>query len=70
MENENANCSRITFDSGGDKPSIILGIISSKDSFFMNVQTSNKTHSIQISRIISIESTNIPFRKGVQNGYS
>jgi len=58
-------CKKIIYNKGGvneTSPCVILGKIIFEDTFFIKVQTSNNTYSIQKSCIIQISDTKILFR--------
>jgi len=55
-------CQKLAY---GDKqePSVILGIVLEENSNFLIFKTANKEYRISQSLILSLESTNIPFKE-------
>jgi hypothetical protein len=57
-------CTKVIYDSGGNKPTIILGIIENETEDFLTIRTAKNTTTINKKRIISTQTTNQKYQQG------
>jgi len=64
-------CSKIVFKvEGSESPSVLYGLIISNKSNFVSFKTDKKDYTISKNCILSIESTEIPFRENQGSDYN